>query len=212
MTWHPAPVTPSGARGLRPIPIALPWKDLGIKKGSHLDTVFVSQKKQIPVPNASMSPMIWFQISVLGHRWLQHKNRKLLSTMPCCNKGSHCRSCRSAGFRFWTTNLSQSTHVENQLSCIRDDGLLFHLLQSSWAEAWQGIWLVGGEIPTMNTSSRSHGSSEKSPIFFHATMTKVILSDHAPQVILSPMRGRSWKIATAICQSPASWQAVSTAL
>lgn len=44
MTWHPAPVTPSGARGLRPIPIALPWKDLGIKKGSHLDTVFVSQK------------------------------------------------------------------------------------------------------------------------------------------------------------------------
>ena len=147
MTWHPTPVTPSGARGLRPIPIALPWKDLGIKKGSHLDTVFVSQKKQIPVPNASMSPMIWFQISVLGHRWLQHKNRKLLSTMPCCNKGSHCRSCRSAGFRFWTTNLSQSTHVENQLSCIRGDGLLFHLLQSSWAEAWQGIWLVGGEIP-----------------------------------------------------------------
>lgn len=118
-----------------------------LKKGVIWIQYLSHKKKQIPVPKASMSPMIWFQISVLGHRWLQHKNRKLLSTMPCCNKGSHCRSCRSAGFRFWTTNLSQSTHVENQLSCIRDDGLLFHLLQSSWAEAWQGIWLVGGEIP-----------------------------------------------------------------
>lgn len=97
------------------------------------------------------------------HRWFGSKSLCLDTVGSNTKTGNYWAPCRAATkdhtavavdlqvSGFGTTNLSQSTHVENQLSCIRDDGLLFHLLQSSWAEA-------------------KHDKGSEVTHFFHATM------------------------------------------